>query len=291
MLIVDTPYNTTAKVSALQKNNIGTVIRYYNFSNSKKFPDKCLTLIEAQSICEAGMSIAVVFQQNQNSAGDFSDYQGYEAGLKAYRYAMNDIGQPKGSAIYFSVDFDADDDQIHDHIVPYFQGVQRAFNQLSNGQPDYRVGVYGSGATGSTLFQLQLCSLIWLSMSAKFNGTQNALAKGTYNLLQRAPSAILCGLGIDYNQSNPQQSDFGAFTLAHAASEPLNAHLPFNHEVISRTDLMLRGGPGTSYSVVDRLKSGQQVVATAVNQEWSSIDLHGDGLIDGFAASAYLKEL
>lgn len=101
MLIVDTPYNTTAKVSALQKNNIGTVIRYYNFSNSKKFPDKCLTLIEAQSICEAGMSIAVVFQQNQNSAGDFSDYQGYEAGLKAYRYAMNDIGQPKGSAIYF----------------------------------------------------------------------------------------------------------------------------------------------------------------------------------------------
>lgn len=291
MFTIDTPYNTTKKLRCILKENVKTIIRYYNFSNSKTFPEKCLTLIEAQSICALGMNIAVVFQQRQDNADDFSEVKGYEAGRRAYRYAMNDIGQPEGSGIYFSVDFDASTKEINNAIIPYFQGLQRAFKEISNGQPAYRIGVYGSGATSSALSKNNLCSLVWLAMSSGFRGTQDAIKNGAYHIEQKAPAAKLCGMDLDYNHINPQHTDFGAFVVPVETSSITTTYAASTHEVISRTSLRMRGGPGTDYGVVGSLKTGQLVVAKPINAEWSSIDLEGDGLIDGFSASAYLKEL
>ncbi len=291
MLVIDTPYNTTRKLQYLAKENVGTIIRYYNFSNSKTFPEKCLTLIEAQSICAQGMNIAVVFQQRQDSAEDFSQSKGFEAGLRAYRYALNDIGQPAGSAIYFSVDFDASAKEINNVITPYFQGVQQAFNDLSNNAPAYKVGVYGSGATANALRNANLCALVWLAMSSGFRGTKEAIRSGEYHIQQKAPSAKLCGLDLDYNLINNQIPDFGAFVIPTDAVSASLAHSTGTHEVMSRSSLRLRGGPGTDYDIIGSLNSGQHVIASPVDTHWSSIDLEGDGRIDGFAASAYLREL
>jgi hypothetical protein len=291
MLIIDTPYNTSKKLKDLFREDVTTIIRYYNFSNSKTFPEKCLTLIEAQSICAQGMSIAVVFQQRQNNADDFSEFKGYEAGRRAYRYAQNDIGQPEGSGIYFSVDFDASGKEITEAIIPYFQGVQRAFAEISNGEPAYRIGVYGSGATSSAVSKQKLCSLVWLAMSSGFRGTKEAIKNGAYHIMQKAPAAELSGLDLDFNLINPELTDFGAFVLpVEPAALRLNKSTG-THEVISRTSLRLRGGPGTNFAVTGSLKTGQRVVARSAGAEWSSIDLEDDGLIDGFAASAYLKEV
>lgn len=291
MLVIDTPYSTTRKLQCLAKENVGTVIRYYNFSNSKTFPEKCLTLIEAQSICAQGMNIVVVFQQRQDSAEDFSHSKGYEAGRRAYRYALNDIGQPAGSGIYFSVDFDASSKEITNAIIPYFEGVAQAFNELSNNAPAYAVGVYGSGATASALKNANVCSLVWLAMSSGFRGTKDAIRNGDYHIQQKAPSAKLCGLDLDYNLINSQTPEFGAFVIPVEAASKSLVHWTGTHEVVSRSSLRLRGGPGTNYDVIGSLKSGQHVNASPVSSEWSSIDLEGDGRIDGFAASAYLREL
>lgn len=72
MTIIDTPWNTTASLSCLTAENVKTIIRYYNFSNSQRLPEKCLTLAEAEAICARGMNIAVVFQQRQDRVEDFS---------------------------------------------------------------------------------------------------------------------------------------------------------------------------------------------------------------------------
>lgn len=289
MSIIDTPWNTTSKLAALAANGVTTIIRYYNFSNSQRLPEKRLSLAEAQAISAQGMTIAVVFQQGQSGAADFTEIKGYEAGRRAYRYALNDIGQPAGSGIYFSVDFDASPSQIKNAVSPFFQGIQRAFDEVSGGQPIYRVGVYGSGATAAALTRAKLASLVWLAMSRGFRGTREALEKGNYHLEQRAPEAVLCGLGVDYDYANPANPDFGAFTLAvedEAASVAPGAR---RCKVIARNGLRLREGPGTNFDVVAGLQSGQIVYALPVNAEWSSVDVEGDGLIDGFAASAYLK--
>lgn len=291
MSIIDTPWNTTAKLACLAANGVKTIIRYYNFSNSQRLPEKRLTLAEAQAISRQGLNIAVVFQQGQSGAADFSEVKGYEAGRRAYRYAYNDIGQPAGSGIYFSVDFDASASEIKQHVLPFFLGIQRAFDEVSGGNPIYRVGVYGSGATGNALTKAKLCSLVWLAMSRGFRGTREALDKGAYHLEQRAPEAVLCGLGVDYDFANPARPDFGAFSLADEADAPVVVPTARRYRVIARNGLRLREGPGTGFDIIGSLKTGDIVVAEAVNPEWSSVDIEGDGLIDGFAASAYLKAL
>jgi len=291
MSIIDTPWNTTASLSCLAAQSVKTIIRYYNFSNSQRLPEKCLTLAEAEAICASGMNIAVVFQQRQDRAEDFSEAKGYEAGRRAYRYALNDIGQPDGSGIYFGVDFDASDEEIRRFVVPYFQGVHRAFKEVSGDAPVYKVGVYGSGATSGALLRKKLCSLIWLAMSRGFRGTQDAINNGAYHLAQQAPAKTLCGVGVDYNTINPERTDFGSFVVPYEETSSESTSGVKRYQVISRSRLMLREGPGTNFNVVGSLQPGQRVAATPHNEQWSSVDVEGDGLIDGFAASAYLKEL
>jgi hypothetical protein len=193
---------------------VTTIIRYYNFTNSTQLPEKRLELPEAQAIAASGMQIGVVFQQGQNNASAFSDAQGFAAGTRAFRYARNDIGQPAGSGIYFSVDFDANTSQVNQRVVPFFEGVRRAFSQESGGGPSYRVGVYGSGLVSSLLTGRGLIELTWLAMSRGFRGTTEALQAGEFHLAQVPPERTLCGLDVDFNNPNPARPDFGAFTLA-----------------------------------------------------------------------------
>lgn len=129
MQIIDTPYSTANKANALAANGIGTVMRYYNFSNSRTFPDKCLTLAEAQALAAAGLQIGTVFQQRQTNVEDFNKAKGIAAGTRAYRYAHDNIGQPTGSGIYFSVDFDASESDLSSAIIPFFEGVKAAFEK------------------------------------------------------------------------------------------------------------------------------------------------------------------
>src|SRR5262245_60769184 len=172
MNIVDTPFNTTPKISCLVSQGVGAVIRYYNFSNSRNFPEKCLQLPEAQALASQGVRIGVVFQQRQNQVADFSELKGTAAGRRAYRHAHDNIGQPAGSAIYFSVDFDATKTQITNNVAPYFEGIKLAFDEESGGAPEYRVGAYGSGLVCGALTKKELIEFTWLAMSRGFAGTR-----------------------------------------------------------------------------------------------------------------------
>lgn len=214
MSIIDTPSNTESHISCLKSNGVTTVIRYYNFNNSPAFPHKRIELPEAQALAANGLQLAVVFQQRQNQASDFSREKGVLAGQTAFRHARQDIGQPEGSGIYFSVDFDASEAEVNSQIAPYFEGVRDAFQQESGGDSLYRVGVYGSGLTSSLLTDRGLIELTWLAMSRGFRGTKTALQNGEFHLAQKAPEATLCGLDVDFNDVNPNRPDFGAFTIA-----------------------------------------------------------------------------
>ena len=160
------------------------------------------------------MRIAVVFQQRQNQKEDFDELKGFAAGLRAYRYAQDSIRQTAGSAIYFSVDFDAAESEIVTHVAPFFAGVKRAFAEESGGSPKYRVGTYGSGLVCSALTARGLSEFTWLAMSRGFRGTREALQAGNFHLAQRAPATKVCGLDVDINDHNPDRPDFGAFIIA-----------------------------------------------------------------------------
>lgn len=211
--IIDTPWHTTEKLDCLKESGIETVIRYYNNGNSSTLPEKCLEPPEAQALSEAGFQIAVVFQLSQNKASDFTEQKGYDAGISAFGRARDIIGQPRGSAIYFAVDYNASSGEIESNIIPYFEGVKRAFEEKSQVGTRYKVGAYGSGLVVNTLLEKELIDYRWLSMSTGYRGTQDAITNGDYEMRQIYPSATVCGIAVDYDEKKTAETDIGSFTL------------------------------------------------------------------------------
>jgi hypothetical protein len=292
MTIIDTLSNTQSKIPCLLSKGVRTVIRYYNFSNSLRLPEKRMELAEAQALGANGLKIAVTFQQRQNEVEDFTELKGYSAGRHAYRYAHDHIGQPAGSGIYFSVDFDADISALSTNVEPYFKGVKRAFDEESEGKPQYRIGTYGSGLVCSSLSDSGLIELKWLAMSRGFQGTKEALQSGNYHLTQRAPEAILCGLDVDFNDANPAYPDFGEFTIEGDISHNDSSTNPGEqYKVIARTELRLREGVGTQFDIIGGLHPGQSVFVVSLSNGWARIDADGDGQIDGFASIDFLERI
>lgn len=292
MSIIDTPYNTSSRISCLLSHGVRTIIRYYNFSNSRKLPEKRLELAEAQTIASHGIQIAAIFQQRQNQVADFSEQKGLAAGRRAYRHAQDNINQPPGSGIYFAVDFDASSTEIEKNIAPYFEGIRRAFSEESGGNPDYRIGTYGSGLVCTTLTQKGLIELTWLAMSRGFRGTREALREGEFHIAQRAPDTTLCGLGVDFNDPNPDRPDFGAFTIDDdTPGHGECATIGERYRVVARSGLRLREGPGTQFDIIGGLRLGQIVYVASIIDGWARVDVEGDGHIDGFASAGFLERI
>lgn len=211
--IIDTPWDTTNYINVLKQAGIQTVIRYYDNRNSPVLPQKRLELAEAQALSAAGLNIVVVFETDGNHSAYFTAEQGQEDGQNAYNWARNTIGQPAGSAIYFAVDYNAQQYELGS-IRNYFNGVKSSFNNLGGGHSLYRIGAYGSGGVVTALKSQGLCDYRWISMSQSYWGTQTALADHDYELHQ-APvlHAQISNLSVDYNVQNPNVTDIGSFRL------------------------------------------------------------------------------
>jgi hypothetical protein len=61
------------------------------------------------------------------------------------------------------------------------------------------------------------------------------------------------------------------------------------YEVIARSGLRVRSGPGTNFDVVNLLSLGRRVSIGQRQGEWIEVDLEGDGAIDGFVFASFLK--
>jgi len=292
--IIDTPWRTTSALSRLKGIGVETIIRYYNFENSRVLPEKRIEAEEAAAIAAHGLTLAVVFQQRQNGAEDFSQEQGYRAGQRAARYAREVIGQPSGSGLYFAVDYDAGAPDIDRCIGPYFDGVGAAMADESGGKPAFRIGVYGSGLVAQRLLEHNCVELVWLSMSHGFQGTQEALTAGSFDLYQIAPATRLCGLDVDYNAPNPDGRAFGAFTPLPPAptdrpngSEADPAPRPRRYRVNARSGLNVRTGPGLSFPKVAVLPYGKTVMVREIRNAWARVD--ADCKTDHYVSADYLE--
>jgi hypothetical protein len=208
----DTTANLTDRAVEL-KQTLGYdfVLRYYSHNSAKN-----LAPAEARALAAAQLQIGVVWESAGTHASFFSREQGLADGAAAFQMASATIGQPRDSAIYFAVDYDATQADLDGPVSAYFGGVRDAFAQAAtDGQP-YLVGVYGSGLACSCLLEAGLAKFGWLSQSTGFTGSGNFKAQGLYNLLQDMPLTITFADGskmqIDPDVSNATRPA-GMFTL------------------------------------------------------------------------------
>ncbi|AZV78444.1 TIGR02594 family protein [Parasedimentitalea marina] len=289
--IIDTPWRVTSNLDELRARGVETIIRYFNRANSNQLPEKRLEPAEAAAIADAGMTLAVVYQQRGGSGGNINDLNAKSGNADATRAVKQatQIGQPIGSAIYFAVDWDYFRPTDLKSISEYFAEVRRVLGA------DYRVGVYGSGLVGKTLKSAGLVDFIWLSMSVGWSGTKALLATDAWTLRQTYPEQTAV-LRHDGNELSPAWGDFGQFTPGGAAaSAPVDWRDDAGSfqfalmEVTARSGLNLRRGPGTNYGVDSTLAQGQIVQVVSTSGDWANVDVNSDGLSDGYLHSGYLK--
>ncbi|NPU68809.1 DUF1906 domain-containing protein [Bradyrhizobium sp. 83012] len=210
---LDTNQNATRMIPCMLSQSIIAIGRYYTRNRSNP---KILKPDEAQALSAAGIRIWPVYQIRHRLRADFSAVKGKSEAEDALDYARHVIGQPAGSAIYFSADFDASDADVNIAIRPHFEAINAAF--AAAGRP-YRIGVYSSGAVCKTLLDAGLVQLTWLSQSSGFRGTAEFKASGRWNILQALPVRRFCNFDddVDPDRFNVDLPDFGGFLLGQAA--------------------------------------------------------------------------
>lgn len=290
--IIDSPYNLAPYATRLVDEGVKSVIRYYNNKNSTQFPEKCITKAEAKALQDAGLDLAVVYEQRAGAGGhieDFGPAMAKRDAAAALRCATA-IGQPDNSAIYFAVDFDffhASDLAI---LTAYFTEID---NQLG---ARFRIGVYGSGTVCTMLGKAGLASLFWLPKSLGWSGSKDFLASGKWTLFQASQELSPPWGTFDYdaNQFNPAFADFGQFgSGAAAANDALAESLPQHpapavFRISATSGLKLRRGPGTEFESDGAFPNGTVVHGLREEGGWTQVDMNGDGAADGYMKTSFL---
>jgi hypothetical protein len=171
--------------------------RYY--SRTTQIAGKKITLAEAQLISNAGLEIVAVYEDGPTSYSYFSADRGTADANGAIAQAQV-IGQPQGSAIYFTVDYDAAQSEIDGNITEYFDAIATAMGD------QYAVGVYGSGATCKAIYGSKLADFAWLAQSTGWSGYTDF----TDWAIKQGPEQAVCGLSSDLDEAT---GDFGSFTV------------------------------------------------------------------------------
>lgn len=281
MDVIDVCHNCETQAGLLAAAGVKTVIRYY--SRDTAMPAKRLSLKEARALAAADLRLCVVHEaRHGDRIGSFSQDLGVRDAAYALRFAEKCIGQPRGTAIYFAVDLDARPAEISERVIPYFRGVGSVLAP-DGGTPAYRVGVYGSGVVCAALLDLGLAELAWLAQSRGWSGYKDFLQSKRWALKQAMP----CRVGevrCDPNAVNAERPDFGDFALETGADVSGPAALT----VIARSGLRLRSGPGTGFDVMRVMPFATRVYPIRRGEDWTLVDLDGDGRADGFASSHFL---
>lgn len=188
---------TESTISCLQKNNIAFVGRYY--SQTTHVEGKKLTAGEAQLLSQGGIDVVAVYEDGPTSYSYFSATRGTHDANGALAQAAA-VGQPAGSAIYFTVDYDAAQSDIAANITAYFEAIAAAIGT------QYVVGVYGSGDTCTAILKSGHARLAWLAQSTGWGGYHG------FNdwVIKQGPEQSVCGLNSD---TDVAQGNFGAFRI------------------------------------------------------------------------------
>ena len=200
---IDLPTDARDVSLELKGSKLDFVGRYYR-DPSSRWPT--LSAGEARALSSAGLRLVAVWEFHSHRPEYFSYTQGYWDALKAYRQAQA-VGQPAGSAIYFAVDFNAQEGDLKGPVDQYFRGITNGYWEASGGKPpEYRVGVYGSGAVCDYLKRMNLAQYAWLSNSTAWSG-YDSFADWDIKQGMRSPS-----LSFDQD-SNDARGDYGGFQI------------------------------------------------------------------------------
>lgn len=179
---IDCASTVTATVAAaLKSQGIGYVGRY--LGNSWK----CMQKAEADTLKAAGLNIISIFEGTPTTRGYFTAAQGKSDAATAISYAKA-VGQPSGTAIYFTVDYPALDS---DYSV-----IEAYFNVVKSNLGDYKMGAYGHYGVVEYLHSKGVAD--YYMQTIAWSGGKEA--SEFINVWQHQEDVAMAGIQVDQDQ-------------------------------------------------------------------------------------------
>jgi hypothetical protein len=199
---IDLPIDARDVSLELKESHLDFVARYYR-DPASRWP--ALSAEEARTVSSAALKLVALWESHSHRPDYFSNASGYSDALAAYRQAKA-IGQPAGSAIYFAVDYNAQEPDVSGSVDQYFRGVAAGLAAAAGRASEYRVGVYGSGTVCDHLKRAGLAEYTWLSNSTAWTG-YDSFTDWDIRQGPRLPS-------LTFSQdSNEARGEYGSFRI------------------------------------------------------------------------------
>lgn len=178
---------TSNRITTLAKNHYTFVCRYLSGSYA-------MSLDEAKRISKAGLFIVSIWEKGRpTNSSYFTANQGDSDAVQAIT-AAKALGQPKGTPIYFAVDYDASASDISGPIRIYLQAVKKVFSADNH---SYALGLYGSGSV--LKYFKNTYSYTWLAGASAWSGSEDF---ADWYMKQYANNTPIGSFTIDKNISN-----------------------------------------------------------------------------------------
>lgn len=153
----------------------------------ERYAWKRLTKEEVDNISATGLNIVSVYETSAGyMKGGASQAKQDAAEVKK---ELVTIGQPPGSAVYFTADFDVTTAYDLDCIERYLR-------QMTIELPDYGIGIYGEFGVIEVMADRKACEHFWVTY-AWSGGKESKHA----NIYQYHNGATVAGIGCDLNES------------------------------------------------------------------------------------------
>lgn len=166
---------------------------------------KNMSVAEAHALSRAGLKIVTIWETTAERALG-GPAAGTADGKAAQTHALQN-GQPRGSAIYATADFDVTPTQ-ESSVYGYFSAFRAALGR------DYKLGVYASGAICVGARGHAIADYTWLSGSMGYRGSRAFRASGLATMVQDVGDRRGFNLGISIDSDIAYKADYGAWKFA-----------------------------------------------------------------------------
>jgi len=182
---------TADKAKTLYSNGYRYVGRYLTGTYGNNGASKALTKSEVQIIFNAGLRFFPIYQAGATSNAYFTPAQGTSDANSAIA-AAKALGLPKGTIIYFAIDYDAMDHQVTSNVIPYFEKV---YGKMS--KSIYKTGIYGARNVCRRVSAVGYsCSSFVADMSTGYSGNMGFSIPDDWAFDQFTTVTIGTGSGI-----------------------------------------------------------------------------------------------
>ena len=342
--IIDTAFDTRPYLDQLKERGVTVIGRYYARCDQPEYGLTEKRLInqgrpgdpssEIAQMVAKGFAVLSIYQYYSNTPNKFRGQnregtalpdanctwtgasrtveQEAELDVQAAIEQAQALGQPKGSAIYFGVDFnftDSDRDTI-DLMIRYFRVIKARMDAAG-----YKTGAYGSGHAHQILRDQGLIDYSWISASRAFSRSSAFHRSGDWHLFQNqvdrewfgdTGSGCRRGLPIDTNVQNMfQDADVGLWRGGHSYVEDegrifdifATRRFACNGDAVVRREI---GSPASDVVRMTECKGGKAVPvapridfanAARVGEATDTliqVDVDDDGAFDGWTAHGNL---